>query len=132
MVLNVLSLHCPQDTEETMPCPLCGIVLPQSALIIHAGSCVGTSDTLQSLVQVPIQVQPDAFARKNDTQLNNDGILLTQQGCIDMALFNRDGCNEDHGGHHVHVGNTLLRVHILTSIASGVGGVIVICISCIL
>ena len=50
MVLSLLSLHfltmlCVvffcllQVVEEIMPCPLCGIELPQYALITHASSC---------------------------------------------------------------------------------------------
>ena len=58
-----------------------------------------TSAIMQPPVEVPIQVQPDAH---NEAQLNKDGIPLTHEGCVEVAL-NRDGSYKDNGGHHVMI-----------------------------
>ena len=84
-----------------IPCPLCGIVLPRSAVIIHAGSCVGTtctSSTMQPQVEVPKHVHLNAFSRHNEAQLHKHGIPLTKKRCAGVAILNIGGCNEDNGG----------------------------------
>ena len=119
----VLSSHCPQDTEEMIPCPLCGIVLPRSAVIIHAGSCVGTSDTMQPLAEVPKHVQLNAFSRRNEAQLYKDGIPSTVKDCTDVAILNTNDCKkgvphvtlQTTEGIHVHVSPL---VHVLMSVST--------------
>ena len=96
-----------------IPCPLCGIVLPQCAVTIHADSCVGTSGTMKPLAEVPKHVQPNAFSRCNEAQLFKDGIPLTQEGCDDMAILNTGGCNYDNGGPSVsQLTEESIRVHV--------------------
>lgn len=60
-----------------------------------------TSPAMQPFVEVPKRVGLFAFSRKNEAQLNEDGIPLTQEDCADVAILNRNGCIEDNGGTHI-------------------------------